>query len=70
MIGNAQRTHEQLDQPGQGDVPETLLTEIMGAVLSLEYGAVTVSVKDGHVIQVERHEKRRLGRPTSETFKS
>lgn len=59
-----------VDQPNQGEVPETLLTEIMGAVLSLEYGAVTVSVKDGHVIQVERHEKRRLGRPPAETLAS
>ncbi len=66
MIGSAQRT----ETPKPSDVPETLLSEIVGAVLSLEYGAVTVSVKDGHVIQVERHEKRRVGRSTPEVFSS
>lgn len=39
---------------------ETLVTEIVGAVLSLEYGAVTVSVKGGRVVRLERHEKLRL----------
>lgn len=38
-----------------------LLDEIVGAVLSLEYGAVTV--KDGQVVRLERHEKLRLPNP-------
>ena len=39
---------------------EALVADIMGAVLSLEYGAVTVSVKGGQVVRLERHEKLRL----------
>lgn len=40
-----------------------LVADIMGAVLSLEYGAVTVSVKGGQVVRLERHEKLRLPNP-------
>ena len=46
---------------------EQLIADIMVAVLSLEYGAVTVSVKNGQVVQVERHEKRRLTKSPSPT---
>ncbi len=42
---------------------EALVADIMGAVLSLEYGAVTVSVKGGQVVRLERHEKLRLPNP-------
>lgn len=42
---------------------EALVADIMGAVLSLEYGAVTVSVKGGQVVRLERHEKQRLPNP-------
>ncbi len=38
-----------------------LVADIMGAVLSLEYGAV--SVKGGQVVRLERHEKLRLPNP-------
>lgn len=41
----------------------TLVADIMAAVLSLEYGAVTVSVKGGQVVRLERHEKLRLPNP-------
>lgn len=40
-----------------------LVADIMAAVLSLEYGAVTVSVKGGQVVRLERHEKLRLPNP-------
>ena len=53
---------------GDGEVDDTtdleaLVADIMGAVLSLEYGAVTVSVKGGRVVRLERHEKLRLPNP-------
>ncbi len=47
---------------------EQLVADIMVAVLSLEYGAVTVSVKNGQVVQLERHEKRRLAKFPPPTF--
>lgn len=47
---------------------EQLVADIMVAVLSLEYGAVTVSVKNGQVVQLERHEKRRLAKSPPPTF--
>jgi hypothetical protein len=53
-------TRQQERDVQEQDTLEALIAEIMGAVFSLEYGAVTVSVKGGHVTQVERHEKRRL----------
>lgn len=40
-----------------------LVADVVGAVLSLEYGAVTVSVKGGQVVRLERHEKLRLPNP-------
>lgn len=46
-----------------GDDVEALVADIVGAVLSLEYGAVTVSVKDGQVVRLERSEKLRLPNP-------
>jgi hypothetical protein len=36
--------------------------EIQEALQGLQYGSVTVVVQDGHVVQVERLEKRRLVR--------
>lgn len=52
------------DDRGDGDTDlEALVADIMGAVLSLEYGAVTVSVKGGQVVRLERHEKLRLPNP-------
>jgi hypothetical protein len=44
---------------------ERLIADIMVAVLSLEYGAVTISVRDGWVVQIERHEKQRLATPAA-----
>ncbi len=53
---------------GDGEVDggadlEALVADIVGAVLSLEYGAVTVSVKGGRVVRLERREKLRLPNP-------
>ena len=42
---------------------EALVSDVMRAVLSLEYGAVTVSVKGGQVVRLEHHEKLRLPNP-------
>lgn len=41
---------------------EVLIADIIGAVQGLEYGAVTVSVQGGRVVQLERSEKRRLAK--------
>ena len=43
---------------------EHFIADVMGAVRSLEYGAVTISVKGGQVVGLERSEKRRLGKPS------
>ena len=43
--------------------PGAFVADILAAVLSLEYGAVTVSVKGGRVVRLERHEKQRLPNP-------
>ena len=52
------------DGVADGEVElEALVADIVGAVLSLEYGAVTVSVKGGRVVRLERHEKLRLPNP-------
>jgi hypothetical protein len=47
---------------------ESLIADIMVAVLSLEYGAVTISVRDGWVVQIERHEKQRLATPAASSL--
>lgn len=52
--------HEHIDSAA-----ERLIADIMVAVLSLEYGAVTISVRDGWVVQIERHEKQRLATPAA-----
>ena len=60
--------HRVSDHRAAGEVEdgadmEALVADIMGAVLSLEVGAVTVSVKGGQVVRLERHEKLRLPNP-------
>ena len=52
--------HERIDSAA-----EQLIADIMVAVLSLEYGAVIISVRDGWVVQIERHEKQRLTTPAA-----
>lgn len=42
------------------------LQSIHEALRGLRYGAVTIIVQDGVVIQIDRTEKRRLRRPTTE----
>ena len=56
------RSNGEVDGGADTDL-EALVADIMGAVLSLEYGAVTVSVKGGQVVRLERHEKLRLPNP-------
>ncbi len=49
-----------VETQNQDDGLEQLIADIVGAVRGLEYGAVTVSVQGGRVVQLERNEKRRL----------
>ncbi len=55
---------------GVDDALEQLIADVMGAVRNLEYGAVTISVRGGQVVQLERSEKRRLAKAASQTQKS
>ncbi|CAA9556941.1 MAG: hypothetical protein AVDCRST_MAG86-275 [uncultured Truepera sp.] len=55
---------------GVDDALEQLIADIMGAVRNLEYGAVTISVRGGQVVQLERSEKRRLAKTDSQNQKS
>lgn len=39
---------------------EPVLTAILEALQGMRYGQVTIIVQDGHVVQIDRVEKRRL----------
>lgn len=59
-------------QPGvrkPDDALEGLIADVISAVQGLEYGAVTVLVKGGRIVGLERSEKRRLAEPLSPTQK-
>lgn len=62
--GAGKRSERRVSGGATGDAdPGALVADILAAVLSLEYGAVTVSVKGGQVVRLERHEKQRLPNP-------
>ena len=49
-------------KPPSASLPPDDVDRILGALRGLRYGAVTVIVQDGVVVQVERTEKVRLAR--------
>ena len=58
------------DEPASRRDPsrsEEALRRISEALKDLAYGAVTVVVQDGVVVQIDRTEKVRLGRPINGT---
>lgn len=44
----------------RGKVPEAVVEAIVDALRGLKYGQVTITVQDGHVVQIERLDRRRL----------
>ena len=54
-------------QEFQGGVAgdSALLAHIKEAVLGLEYGTLIISIRNGQVVGLERHEKRRLALSSS-----
>jgi hypothetical protein len=44
----------------RGKPPEEVVNAILEALSGMRYGQVTIIVQDGHVIQIDRVEKRRL----------
>jgi len=58
------------DNRADDNAVEGLMADIMVAALSLEYGTVTVTVKGGQVVGLERSEKRRLASPAHPPHKS
>jgi hypothetical protein len=57
MMSGAQ--NEPHGQPRQ-QPPQEVVTAILEALKGMRYGQVTIIVQDGHVIQIDRVEKRRL----------
>jgi hypothetical protein len=55
-------TAEKALAEGTKTVHDQSWREIQEALRGLQYGSVTVIVQDGHIVQVERLEKRRLVR--------
>jgi hypothetical protein len=49
--------------PATEDAQDAALQAIHDALRGLRFGSITVTVQDGVVVQVERLEKRRVGRP-------
>lgn len=47
---------------GDGKAAENPLEHIAAALKGLRFGQVTVTVQDGVVVQIDRTERRRLGR--------
>jgi hypothetical protein len=50
------------ETPSATDAEAAMLQTILDALRGLRFGSVTVIVQDGVIVQVERVEKRRLGR--------
>jgi hypothetical protein len=46
--------------PAHQRPPEEVVNAILEALKGMRYGQVTIIVQDGHVIQIDRVEKRRL----------
>lgn len=44
----------------RGKPPEDVINAILEALSGMRFGQVTIIVQDGHVIQIDRVEKRRL----------
>jgi hypothetical protein len=44
----------------RGRPPEEVINAIVEALSGMRFGQVTIIVQDGHVIQIDRVEKRRL----------
>jgi hypothetical protein len=55
-------TSDRNDQPARprGQPPEIVLAAILEALRGVRYGQVTITVQDGHVVQIDRLERRRL----------
>lgn len=41
-------------------IPESILAEIVQALVGLRFGQVTIIVQDGRVMQIDRTDRRRL----------
>lgn len=64
MTGHAPWTAEGRDLSHTSDGPSiALLADVSDALRGLKFGQVTISVQDGVVVQIDRLEKYRLGKP-------
>jgi len=50
--------------PPAEDAEATAVQTILDALRGLRFGSITVTVQDGVIVQVERLEKKRVGRPS------
>ena len=65
---NERDTKRWSENPGyRGSLPGELAQEILGAISSLQYGSVEITVHDSTVTQIERKEKIR---PPSQTARA
>jgi hypothetical protein len=65
MITHSKTTSTRAEDPG-AQILRQILSEIAQALQGLQYGDVTVLVRDGGVVRIERTEKTRLFRGTQD----
>jgi len=59
--------HHQSEIPAlhEGRVDQEVLAEIKRQLAQIQYGSLEISVHNGQVVQLERREKKRWGKPDS-----